>query len=90
MKELDLLALRTLADKVNVIPVIAKADTLTPIEKAKFKALVWSDIQKHEIPIYPHAISTEELGGLEVIFYCYQWLNNCLWIATFAIHGYWK
>lgn len=40
LKELDILTLKTLAAKVNVIPVIAKADTLTPTEKLRFKQLV--------------------------------------------------
>ncbi|CAG8572294.1 943_t:CDS:2, partial [Racocetra fulgida] len=40
LKELDIKALQVLSAKVNVIPVIAKADTLTQEEKAAFKKTV--------------------------------------------------
>jgi septin family protein len=40
LKELDIKALQVLSAKVNIIPVIAKADTLTQEEKASFKKTV--------------------------------------------------
>lgn len=40
LRPLDLAILRKLADVVNVIPVIAKADTLTLDERVRFKANV--------------------------------------------------
>ena len=40
LKELDIKALQVLSAKVNVIPVIAKADTLTQDEMATFKKTV--------------------------------------------------
>lgn len=40
LKELDIITLKELSQKLNVIPVIAKGDTLTPEEKTAFKALV--------------------------------------------------
>lgn len=46
MKELDIKTLQELSSKVTVIPVIAKADTMTADEKKEFKK----------------AVSTKELG----------------------------
>lgn len=39
----------------NVIPVIAKADTLTQKEMAAFKAQMLQDLQAHGIKIYPNS-----------------------------------
>ncbi|RUS32335.1 hypothetical protein BC938DRAFT_475696 [Jimgerdemannia flammicorona] len=55
LKELDILALQTLSAKVNVIPVIAKADTLTPEEKVSFKRSILGGLDAHNIKIYPSA-----------------------------------
>ena len=40
MKELDIKTLQELSSKVTVIPVIAKADTMTADEKKEFKKAV--------------------------------------------------
>jgi len=40
LKPLDLESMRNLSDYVNVIPVIAKSDTLTAEERADFKKRV--------------------------------------------------
>ena len=40
MKALDLVTMKNLDSKVNIIPVIAKADTITKAELQKFKAKV--------------------------------------------------
>lgn len=44
--------MRKLAHRVNVIPVIAKADTLTPPELAATKKRIMEDIAHYGIPIY--------------------------------------
>lgn len=41
LKDLDVKCLKELSDKVNLIPVIAKSDTLTAEEKSKLKTLVF-------------------------------------------------
>ena len=41
-----------LHDKVNIIPIIAKADTLTPEECQQFKKNVLNDINTNKIKIY--------------------------------------
>jgi len=44
MKALDLVTMKRLDSKVNIIPVIAKADTITKTELQKFKSKVSSQI----------------------------------------------
>ncbi|KAL3068577.1 hypothetical protein niasHT_030868 [Heterodera trifolii] len=52
LKQLDLAFLRALQDRVNIVPVIAKADTLTPAEMERFKQNIMNDIRKHDIQLY--------------------------------------
>ncbi|KAK9776633.1 putative Septin-domain-containing protein [Seiridium cardinale] len=52
LKPLDIEVMRRLHTKVNLIPVIAKADTLTDEEIASFKARILSDIKHHDIQIF--------------------------------------
>lgn len=44
LKPLDVEFMQRLHDKVNIIPVIAKADTMTPDECAHFKKQVKTDV----------------------------------------------
>ncbi|KAG9256464.1 cell division control protein 3 [Emericellopsis atlantica] len=52
LKPLDIEVMRRLHTKVNLIPVIAKSDTLTDEEIASFKARILSDIKYHGIQIF--------------------------------------
>jgi len=52
LKPLDIEFMRRLHTKVNLIPVIAKADTLTDDEVAEFKARILADIAYHNIQIF--------------------------------------
>ncbi|OAA80880.1 cell division control protein 3 [Akanthomyces lecanii RCEF 1005] len=52
LKPLDIEVMRRLHTKVNLIPVIAKSDTLTDEEIASFKARILSDIKHHGIQIF--------------------------------------
>ncbi|KAI9462471.1 cell division control/GTP binding protein [Lactarius psammicola] len=52
LKPLDIEFMRRLHTKVNLIPVIAKADTLTDDEVAEFKARILADIAYHNIHIF--------------------------------------
>ncbi|KND01015.1 uncharacterized protein SPPG_04107 [Spizellomyces punctatus DAOM BR117] len=67
LKELDVEFLQRLSTKVNVIPVIAKADTLTPEETSAFKKAILRDFERHDIRVYPtaHAEDRETLVDLE-------------------------
>ncbi|ORY90944.1 putative cell division control protein CDC3 [Leucosporidium creatinivorum] len=52
LKPVDVEFMRRLHTKVNLIPVIAKADTMTDDEVLQFKARILSDIAHHRIEIY--------------------------------------
>ncbi|KAJ3086240.1 Septin-6 [Quaeritorhiza haematococci] len=67
LRDLDVEFLQRLCTKVNVVPVIAKADTLTPDEAASFKKSILKDFEKYDIRIYPtaHAEDRENISELE-------------------------
>ncbi|KAJ5353948.1 hypothetical protein N7541_006512 [Penicillium brevicompactum] len=46
--------------RVNVIPVIGKADSLTPAELAESKKLIMEDIEHYRIPVYNFPYDIEE------------------------------
>ncbi|KAH0838236.1 Septin-domain-containing protein [Lanmaoa asiatica] len=52
LKQIDIEFMRRLHTRVNLIPVIAKADTLTDDEIADFKARILADIAHHKIQIF--------------------------------------
>ncbi|KAI7105045.1 septin-7, partial [Hortaea werneckii] len=52
LKPLDVEVMRRLHTRVNLIPVIAKSDTLTDDEIASFKQRILADIQHHNIRIF--------------------------------------
>ncbi|CBY39592.1 unnamed protein product [Oikopleura dioica] len=62
LKPLDIEFMRRLHDKVNIIPLIAKADTLTPDECHEFKREILREIELHKINIYkfPDGVDDEE------------------------------
>ncbi|XP_054036671.1 septin-12 isoform X2 [Dryobates pubescens] len=53
LRPLDLEFMRRLSKIVNVVPVIAKADTLTLEERAEFKQRIQEDLKAHAISLYP-------------------------------------
>jgi cell division control protein 11 len=52
--------MRRLSPRVNVIPVIGKADSLTPSELKGFKKRVMEDIEHYGIPVYNFPYDVEE------------------------------
>ncbi|KIM29142.1 hypothetical protein M408DRAFT_47559, partial [Serendipita vermifera MAFF 305830] len=52
LKNIDVEFMRRLHTRVNLIPVIAKADTLTDEEIIKFKQRILNDIAHHQIQIF--------------------------------------
>ncbi|XP_055920037.1 protein peanut isoform X5 [Eupeodes corollae] len=62
LKPLDVEFMQRLCDKVNIIPVIAKADTMTPEEVQLFKKQILNEIAQHKIKIYdfPEPLEDEE------------------------------
>ncbi|XP_064097757.1 septin-2B-like isoform X2 [Macrobrachium nipponense] len=53
LKPLDIQFMKQLHNKVNIVPVIAKADTLTKQEVQKLKRKVLDEIGENDIHIYP-------------------------------------
>ncbi|XP_017773292.1 PREDICTED: septin-7 [Nicrophorus vespilloides] len=60
LKSLDIEFMKRLCDKVNIIPIIAKADTLTSDECALFKKQILNEIAQHKIKIYEFPDPPEE------------------------------
>uniref|UniRef100_A0A672SNB5 Septin-7 n=1 Tax=Sinocyclocheilus grahami TaxID=75366 RepID=A0A672SNB5_SINGR len=62
MKPLDVQFMKAIHNKVNVVPVIAKADTLTLRERERLKRRILDEIDEHGIKIYhlPDAESDED------------------------------
>ena len=52
LRPMDIDFMKSLHHKVNIVPLIAKADTLTPLEISRKKGLIMNDINKEQIRIY--------------------------------------
>ncbi|KAJ6669285.1 hypothetical protein lerEdw1_008094 [Lerista edwardsae] len=62
LKPLDVEFMKAIHNKVNIVPVIAKADTLTLKERERLKRRILDEIEEHSIKIYhlPDAESDED------------------------------
>ncbi|KAI7886334.1 Septin [Lichtheimia hyalospora FSU 10163] len=60
LKPLDIEIMKRLGSRVNLIPVIAKADTLTPNDLAQFKQRILETIEAQNIRIYSCPIESDE------------------------------
>ncbi|KAJ7895090.1 Septin-domain-containing protein [Mycena leptocephala] len=60
LKQIDVEFMRRLHHRVNLIPVIAKADTMNDEEIADFKARILSDLEFHGIRIFQAPIYEDE------------------------------
>ncbi|XP_063465324.1 septin-7-like [Symphalangus syndactylus] len=60
LKPLDTEFIKHLHEKVNIIPLIAKADTLTPEECQQFTKQIMKEIQEHRIKIYEFPETDDE------------------------------
>ncbi|CAC5386141.1 SEPT4 [Mytilus coruscus] len=62
LKPLDILVMKKLHNKVNIVPLIAKSDVLTPKEVKRLKTKVLEDIRENDINIYtfPECDSDED------------------------------
>ncbi|KAJ1310191.1 hypothetical protein OPQ81_006935 [Rhizoctonia solani] len=60
LKQIDIEFMRRLHTKVNLIPVIAKSDTLTDEEIIQFKQRILSDIAHHQIRIFQAPVYENE------------------------------
>jgi len=62
LKALDLVTMKKLDSKVNIIPVIAKADTITKTELQKFKTKLMSELVSNGVHIYQFPTDDETVS----------------------------
>ncbi|KAI8869065.1 Septin-domain-containing protein [Ramicandelaber brevisporus] len=60
LREVDIELMRRVGHRVNVIPVIGRADSLTSEELAEFKQRIMKDISYYKIPTYDFPTADEE------------------------------
>jgi len=63
LKPIDIAVLKKLSEVVNVVPVIAKSDSLTMEERVAFKQRIKSELGFHNIKLYPY--DSDELDDNE-------------------------
>jgi len=61
LRMLDVAAMRKLHKKVNLVPVIGKADSLTTAELSRFKSQVLQELKQYEIQVCLFSQSNKEL-----------------------------
>ncbi|KAG1077605.1 hypothetical protein G6F42_024735 [Rhizopus arrhizus] len=66
LKPLDIEVMKHLGSRVNLIPVIAKADTLTPRDLAQYKLNILDSIAANHIQVYSCPIDSEDEEVTEV------------------------
>jgi septin 6/8/11 len=64
LKALDLVTMKKLDTKVNIIPVIAKADTITKTELQKFKAKIMNELTSNGVHIYQFPVDDETVADI--------------------------
>lgn len=65
LRELDIEVMSRLSSRVNIIPIISKADTLTDTELVSAKQSVMESIQAHNIPIFSFNYDLEDEESME-------------------------
>lgn len=65
LRPLDVEVMKRLGSRVNLIPVIAKADTLTPEDLAAFKSRIKDVILAQGIRIYTPPVEEDDVAGAE-------------------------
>lgn len=92
LKPIDIEFMRRLANRVNLIPVIAKSDTLTEEEIKAFKVRILEDISMNKIQIYqPPLYETDDPETIQenrdIIVRILLFLNNS--IVSHSICRHW-
>ncbi|XP_066863091.1 septin-10 isoform X1 [Kogia breviceps] len=64
LKTLDLLTMKSLDSKVNIIPVIAKADAISKTELQKFKIKLMSELVSNGVQIYQFPTDDETIAKI--------------------------
>jgi len=80
LRPIDIVVMKKLSEVVNVVPVIAKADSLTLDEREVFKAKIRAEFEYHNIRLYP--FDSDEHDEEEV-----ELNQNIMAMIPFAIIG---
>lgn len=64
IKSLDLVCMKELDKKVNIIPVVAKADTVARSELPQFKARIIEELRANDVQIYEFPTDDETVADL--------------------------
>lgn len=64
LKSLDLVCMKKLDTKINIIPIIAKADTVSKNELQKFKAKINQELQANGVQVYHFPIDDESVSEI--------------------------
>ncbi|MEQ2158864.1 Septin-8-A [Goodea atripinnis] len=64
LKSLDLVTMKKLDSKVNIIPIIAKADTISKSELHKFKIKIMSELVSNGVQIYQFPTDDEAVSEI--------------------------
>lgn len=62
LKSIDLVCMKKLESKVNIIPIIAKADTISKVELSRFKARIMQEIKSNGIRLYQFPTDDETMA----------------------------
>ncbi|ERL91233.1 septin-2 isoform X3 [Dendroctonus ponderosae] len=64
LKSIDLVCMKKLDQKVNIIPIIAKADTISKTELQKFKSKIMAELQNNGVHIYEFPVDDETVSEI--------------------------
>lgn len=64
LKSLDLVCMKKLDTKINIIPIIAKADTVSKNELQKFKAKIIQELSSNGVQIYHFPVDDESVADV--------------------------
>nr|XP_028583845.1 septin-10 isoform X5 [Podarcis muralis]XP_028583846.1 septin-10 isoform X5 [Podarcis muralis]XP_028583847.1 septin-10 isoform X5 [Podarcis muralis]XP_028583849.1 septin-10 isoform X5 [Podarcis muralis] len=64
LKTLDLVTMKNLSRKVNIIPLIAKADTISKTELQQFKVNIMSELVSSRLQIYQFPTDDESIANI--------------------------
>ncbi|XP_075457219.1 septin-8 isoform X3 [Ascaphus truei] len=67
LKSLDLVTMKKLDSKVNIIPIIAKADTISKSELHKFKIKIMSELVSNGVQIYPFPTDDDAVAEINSV-----------------------
>ncbi|KAI6078656.1 Septin-10 isoform X1 [Aix galericulata] len=67
LKTLDLLTMKSLDSKVNIIPIISKADSISKTELQKFKNKLMSELVSNDVQIYQFPTDDETVSQVNTV-----------------------